>query len=291
MTLNLKRLISITLCALVVSTLLSWLLLPNSRENAASQKPLQLPSGNSLTVTYIANEGVLISAGDKQVLIDGLHREYKPAYLFPPPELLSALEQARDPYNKINVVLVSHLHLDHFHPESVGLHLKNNKSAQLVSSEQIVNGVKEKFAGFGEIASRVRQVTPEWKSQTPVALDGIKIKILGLRHSGSNFTWIQNLGHVIEIGGKKLLHIGDADMTAENFSSFRLHEENIDIAFIPYWFLLSANGRSLVLDQFRPKQIIAVHVPPAEAETATREITKAIPGTIVFTKVLESRKF
>jgi len=291
MTLNLKRLISITLCALVVSTLLSWLLLPNSRENAASQKPLQLPSGNSLTVTYIANEGVLISAGDKQVLIDGLHREYKPAYLFPPPELLSALEQARDPYNKINVVLVSHLHLDHFHPESVGLHLKNNKSAQLVSSEQIVNGVKEKFAGFGEIASRVRQVTPAWKSQTPVALDGIKIKILGLRHSGSNFTWIQNLGHVIEIGGKKLLHIGDADMTAENFSSFRLHEENIDIAFIPYWFLLSANGRSLVLDQFRPKQIIAVHVPPAEAETATREITKAIPGTIVFTKVLESRKF
>ena len=155
MTLNLKRLISITLGVLGVSIFLGWLLLPNSQENAASQKPLQLPSGNSLTVTYIANEGVLISAGDKQVLIDGLHREYKPAYLFPPPELLSALEQARDPYNKINVVLVSHLHLDHFHPESVGLHLKNNKSAQLVSSEQIVNGMKEKFAGFAEIESRV----------------------------------------------------------------------------------------------------------------------------------------
>jgi L-ascorbate metabolism protein UlaG (beta-lactamase superfamily) len=291
MTQNLKRLISITLCVLVVSIFFGWLRLPNSQENAASQKPLQLPSDNSLTVTYIANEGVLISAGGKQVLIDGLHREYKPAYLFPPPELLSALEQARDPYHKINVVLVSHLHLDHFHPESVGLHLKHNKSAQLVSSEQIISGMKEKFAGFAEIESRVRQVTPAWKSQIPVALDGIKIKILGLRHSGSNFTWIQNLGHVIEIGGKKLLHIGDADMTAENFSSFRLHEENIDIAFIPYWFLLSSEGRSFVVDQFRPKQIIAVHVPPAEAETAIREITKAIPGTIVFTKVLESRRF
>ena len=45
------------------------------------------------------------------------------------------------------------------------------------------------------------------------------------------------------------------------------------------------------MDQFRPKQIIAVHVSPDEAETATREITKAIPGTIVFTKVLESRSF
>ena len=125
MTLNLKRLVSITFCVLVVAIFPGWLRLPKSHENAAAQKPLQLPGGNSLIVTYIANEGVLISAGDKQVLIDGLHREYKPAYLFPPAELLSALEQARAPYNKINVVLVSHLHLDHFHPESVGLHLKN----------------------------------------------------------------------------------------------------------------------------------------------------------------------
>jgi L-ascorbate metabolism protein UlaG (beta-lactamase superfamily) len=292
MSLNLKRPFSITLGALFVSLFLVWLLFLNSgQENAASQKPLQLPIGNSLTITYIANEGVLISAGDKQVLIDGLHREYKPDYVFPPRDLLNALEQARDPYDKIDLVLVSHLHLDHFHPESVGLHLKNNKSAQLASSEQIVNGVKEKYAGFAEIESKVKQVTPSWKSQTTVELDGIKIKVLGLRHSGSNFVWLQNLGHVIEIGGKRLLHIGDADMTAENFSSFRLQEENIDIAFIPYWFLFSSRGRSLVMEQFRPKQIIAVHVSPEEAESATRQITKAIPGTIVFTKVLESRRF
>src|SRR4030095_8756085 len=289
---NFKRLVSISLCVIVLSVLLVWLLFRHShQENAASQKPLQLPSGNSLTITYIANEGVLIAAGEKQVLIDGLHREYKPDYLFPPADLLSKLEQAIDPYNKIDVVLVSHLHLDHFHPESVGLHLRNNKSAQLVSSEQIVNGVKEKFADFAAIEARVKQVDSTWKSQTPVEVNGIKIKVLGLRHSGSNFTWIQNLGHVIELGGKKLLHIGDADMTAENFSSFRLNEENIDIAFIPYWFLLSPRGRSFLMEKFRPKQIIAVHVSPDEAQSATQEITKAIPGTIVFTKVLESRSF
>jgi hypothetical protein len=31
-----------------------------------------------LTVTYVGNEGVLISSGPHQLLIDGLHREYKP---------------------------------------------------------------------------------------------------------------------------------------------------------------------------------------------------------------------
>jgi L-ascorbate metabolism protein UlaG (beta-lactamase superfamily) len=280
MFLNYRRSISLTLCCLVAITLL-----------AAPQNSTQRSAGRSLTATYIGNEGVLISAGEDQVLIDGLHREYKPDYLFPPPALLNSLESASQPYNKIDLILVSHLHLDHFHPESVGLHLQHNKSAQLVSSEQIVSGVKEKFANFSEISTRVKQVTPDWKSETTVQVEGIKVRFLGLRHSGANFTWIQNLGHVIELGGKKLLHIGDADMTAENFSTFRLHEANIDVAFIPYWFLLTENGRTLVREQFRPKQIVAVHVPPAEAENIVRTFSKSNPGTIVFTRVLESKRF
>lgn len=292
MTISRKQFIPIILGLVVLTVLLTWLFVLNPRpQNIASQQPLQLPPGNSITVTYIANEGVLITSGDKQVLIDGLHREYKPDYLFPAPALLSALEQAREPYNNVDLVLVSHLHLDHFHPESVGLHLKNNKSAQLISSEQVVSGVKEKFANFAEIEPRVKQVTPEWKSHTTVEPSGIKVKVLGLRHSGSNFTWIQNLGHVIEIGGKKLLHIGDADMSAANFSSFRLHEENIDIALIPYWFLLSERGRTFVTEQFRPKQIIAVHVSPSEAGAVISNFARTSPGTIVFTKSLESKAF
>jgi L-ascorbate metabolism protein UlaG (beta-lactamase superfamily) len=71
---------------------------------------------------------------------------------------------------------------------------------------------------------------------------GIKIKFLGLRPSGERFKEIQNLGCVIEIGGKKILHIGDADMTAENFSLFNLSHEKIDVAFIPYWYLMSSDG-------------------------------------------------
>ena len=85
-------------------------------------RPVTVKPGTSLTVRYIANEGVLIASGDKQILVDGLHREYKPAYLFAPPEMQSVLENARPPYDKINFILVSHIHLDHFHPQSIGLY-------------------------------------------------------------------------------------------------------------------------------------------------------------------------
>lgn len=253
-------------------------------------KPIAVKTAG-LTIRYIANEGVLIASADKQILIDGLHREYKPAYLFPPPEMQAVLENARPPYDKINFVLVSHVHLDHFHPQSIGQYLKSNPKSTLASSTQAVDEVAKNFSQYEKIQSQIKPITHEWKKSTMLNHDGIKIKFLGLRHSGENFKDIQNLGHVIEIGGKKLLHVGDADMTAENFSAFNLSQEKIDIAFIPYWFLISEGGRKFVREHFDPKQIIAVHIPPDQAQDVIDQLKKDLPDATPFTKILEERSF
>ncbi|HEX6124180.1 MAG TPA: MBL fold metallo-hydrolase [Pyrinomonadaceae bacterium] len=254
-------------------------------------KPLTVTNGTNITVRYIANEGVLIAAAGKQILIDGLHREYKPAYLFPPPELQSVLESARSPYDKIDLVLVSHIHLDHFHPQSIGSYLKSNPKSLFASSEQAVGEVSKSFADFEKVRPQIKPISHEWKKSVDLNQEGIKVKFLGLRHGGERWKEIQNLGHVIEIGGKKFLHIGDADMTSENFSAFKLADEKIDVAFIPYWFLVSPEGRALVKEQFNPKNIIAVHIPPAEAEEIVSQLKKDVPGAIAFTKLLEERSF
>lgn len=248
-------------------------------------------SAEKLSVRYIGNEGVLIASGDRQILIDGLHREYKPFALFPPPDLLKSLETAEKPYDEIDILLVSHIHLDHFHSESVGLHLKNNPKSLLFSSEEIVGEVKKNFADYEKIKPQIKSVSHEWKKSFEIDQNGIKVKFLGLKHGGERAKNIQNFGHLIEIGGKKLLHIGDADMTAENFSAFELAKEKIDIAFIPYWFLLSENGRKLVQEQFAPKHIIAVHIPPLEAENEAKNFKTFYPNDTAFTKILEEKVF
>ena len=254
------------------------------KQNEAKEIP-------DLTIRYIANEGVLIRAGNRQILIDGLHREYKPAYAFPPPDLQRLLETGEKPYDKINLLLASHIHLDHFHAASIGLHLKNNRSAIFASSEQAIAEIAENFADYEKIKARIKPVAYEWKKSSDYNQDGIKVRFLGLRHANAQFVGIQNFGHLIEIGGRKLLHIGDADMTAENFSAFTLAKENIDVAFIPYWFLLSEAGRKLVKDQFNPKQVIAVHISPNEAEKISEDLKKINPEIIAFTKILEERSF
>ena len=280
-----KQMVNILLLALLVVTSLCA-----SDQVITKTQPDAVPSdkGRGILVTYIANEGVLVSAGDKQVLIDALHREYKFAYAFPPPDLLRSLESAASPYNKIDLILVTHIHGDHFHPLSVGLHLQNNPKARLVSSEQIAEGVKKDFSGFGTIEKRVDRVPHEWKRKVELNVAGINLKGLGLKHSGANFSWIQNLGYIVELNGAKILHIGDADMTEENFSSLGLVEEKIDVAFIPYWFLLSNTGRAIVKNQIRAKHVIAVHVPPAEAAQVAEQVKLAYPGALTFTHILET---
>ena len=106
----------------------------------------------TVEITYIANEGVLISADGKQVLIDGLHREYGPEYAFLMPAEREKIETAKAPFDKINLVLVSHRHLDHFHPESVGLHLQHNSRALLVSSQQVVEEIEKNFKNYSAIS-------------------------------------------------------------------------------------------------------------------------------------------
>ena len=253
-----------------------------------ASSPSQPPT---VEITYIANEGVLISAGGKQVLIDGLHREYGPEYAFLPPADRDKIENAKAPFDAIDLILVSHRHLDHFHPESVGLHLQHNPKAVLVSSQQVVDEVEKNFKDFQAIKSRVTAATPPWKERVSMKVAGIDFEILGLRHGTGRHATIQNLGHIIKLGGKKLLHVGDADTSIENFEKFNLDEEGIDVAFLPDWFLLGSEGQALVREHIKPKQIVAVHVSPSNGEKVAAQIRQTFPGAIAFTTMLEKKQF
>jgi len=251
----------------------------------------EIPAAASLEVRYIANEGVLISSRDKRVLIDGLHRRYGPDYAYLPDAEREKIESARSPFDKIDLVLVSHYHGDHFHPESVGLYLKNNTKAVFASSQQVVDEVAAKFAEYDGIKGRVTPIAYTLKSIQPMKLAGVDVTFLGVGHGSGRHASIQNLGHVISLGGKKLLHIGDADISDEIFDAFDLEKKDIDIAFLPSWFLTSKSGQGLVDRHIKPKHIIAVHVGPGDADEITREVKKNFPAADVFSTMLEKRVF
>lgn len=249
------------------------------------------PPGTTVEITYIANEGVLIAGGGKQVLIDGLHREYEPSYPFLPQPYRGQIETAQPPFDKIDVILVSHRHLDHFHPEAVAAHLRHNPRTVLVSSEQIVREIENSTADYGAIRSRVTTTTPALRQRTAVTAAGVEVELLGVGHGTGRHRDIQNLGHVVKLGGKKLLHVGDADTSAEIFEAFDLDEQNIDVAFLPTWFLISDEGADIVRNHIKPKHIVAVHLGPREPARTSERIKARFPDAAAFTALLEKRYY
>ena len=240
-------------------------------------------------IRYIANEGVLISSHNKRVLIDGLHRKYRDAYAFLPDAEREKVESATPPFEKIDLILVSHMHGDHFHPEAVGRYLTANQSTLLATSQQVVDLVAKGFPGYRAIKQRITPVTYQLKSRQPMNLAGIDVEFLGVGHGSGRHATIQNLGHVISLGGKKFLHVGDSEISPEIFDAFDLEQQSIDIALLPYWFLTNKEGQELVERYIKPKQIFALHVGPGEIETIRRQVNERFSDAIVFTTMLEKR--
>jgi L-ascorbate metabolism protein UlaG (beta-lactamase superfamily) len=204
------------------------------------------------------------------------------------------MQEGKFPYNGGEVVFVTHVHGDHFSARTVGLHLEHNKSAVLVSSRQVVNSMRSDFAGYDRIRSQVREVTPPWKQRQSLQVNGVGIDVLGLRHGGEEFQSVQNLGYVVRLGHWTLLHVGDADATEENFGSFNLQQEGIDVAFLPFWYLLTHEGQALVREYIRPKHIIAVHIPHASAselQKTSRDIKAAFPDCTIFSTLMQKKQF
>ena len=250
-----------------------------------------LPPHAAVEVRYIANEGILISSRDKRVVIDGLHRKYDDAYAYLPDGEREKMETAKPPFDKIDLVLVSHHHGDHFDPESVGRYLSSNPKTLFASSGQVVELVAGKYAGYQSVKDRVSPIPYELKQRQSMKLADIDVDFLGVGHGSGRHASIQNLGHVFGIGGKKFLHIGDAEITDEIFDAFDLEKDGIDVALLPYWFLTSKSGRELIDRHIKPKHIVALHIGPSEADQVIREVKQHFPRADVFTTMLETRNF
>lgn len=261
-----------------------------------SQKPVMADAGSrtvksTVDVTYLANEGLFIEAGDEAVLIDALFRKGVPGYERVPPAELEKLETAQPPYDKVRLVLVTHYHPDHFDAASVLRHLRHNKKARLISSKQVTDKVLALPDADASVRQRVRGVEPAEMELLKVEDAGPRLEIMRLSHGEGRMAKIWNLGYIVEMGSKRLLHIGDASRNAKTTEPLERHARGVDIACIPYWILTSTKGGPFVRDKLAPKNVVAIHIPPAEAEAITKQLRQTFPNGAAFTKPMKTRRY
>ena len=257
--------------------------------SARSDEPSAQPE--PVVITYLANEGILVSSGEKAVVVDGLFRDGVEGYARVEPDTLEKLETNQAPFDQIEMILVTHYHADHFDAASVVRHLAHNPRAKLVTSEQVVERVRSAATEYDSISDRVVGVAPRFKTKTEVEMSGVTVEIFKLSHGAGRFAKIWNLGYIINIAGKRILHIGDAELNRSTQVPLKMHAMAIDVACVPHWLLTTAAGQSFVRDTLKPKHVIAIHVSPRKAVEIAASVRAAFPSATTFTRPGTTRTY
>jgi L-ascorbate metabolism protein UlaG (beta-lactamase superfamily) len=230
-----------------------------------------------LTLTYLGNMGVLLESGGRRIVIDGLHRGGLAAYAAVPPQLLSPLEQARPPFDHLTAALTTHRHLDHFDRASVWTRLQADTLIVYGAATEVMDSVG--LGGPVPRPARLRTVRVGGRTETEIAPG---IIALDLPHNRTRSKAAENVGYLVEIGGLKVLHAGDADPTAANYAPYRLPARRIDIAIVPYWYLTSDDDA--VRKAIGARRWVASHVQFSDSGEVRRDVLKRIPGAVVLTR-------
>ncbi len=232
--------------------------------------PLLLAHEKEATATYLANEGVMISAGDVKVLFDPFfHNDYG-IYQLVPDKILNSIMDNTAPYNNISAIFVSHAHGDHFAEEDMLAYMLAHTKVELVAPTQAIVEM-QKLDGYKQIEKRITGIELAYK-QKPISftVKGIKVDAVRIPHAGwpgraeiSNIVYRVTLPTLVEHEALTFIHMGDADPNDSHFrplSEF-WNMQKTTVAFPPYWFFLSATGNYILDYRINADTSVGVHVP------------------------------
>jgi L-ascorbate metabolism protein UlaG (beta-lactamase superfamily) len=229
-------------------------------------------------VTYLANEGVLLTAGSTKVLVDALFRDSLGDYPRHPADVQEKLETGKAPFDGVSLALATHYHLDHWDAGAITRFLGSNPAARFASTPQAT--------GMMPAAQR-RRVHALWPADgaRTVEASGAGVEAIPLVHGQT-----QNLAYRIEMGGRVLMHLGDAETAPENFERLA-SKAPPDVLLAPFWWLLDAKARAFLTERWKPKAIVAIHFGANDTAVSAPRLRKDTPQVWVATMAGESRDY
>jgi len=266
--------------------------------------PLLLWPADSCEVTYLSNEGFLLEFNNKKILTDALFGTIQGDWCdSPTPETVQLMSEALAPFNDIDIISISHQHVDHFDAEIVLEHLTHNQRATAICPNQVYSILASK-PGFNRVKNRVIAITPELYSDSTIIVSGIDIRVLRLEHSHYEITdsatgktknkhaSIENLGFVFRDKNLAIYHCGDTNpLNREEYQSYVLENENLDLALLErQFFAAGKTGKDIINTLIQPKQIILMHIQPGNIDLF-KQFAEPIETLTVFENKFDHKSF
>ena len=241
-------------------------------------------------LTYVCNAGILLELFGKKILIDALCNSVIPIYKNTPVDIKEKIILGISPFDNIDIMLFTHNHEDHFDVKSTIEFLKHNKNTTIISNKEVIKEIKKKITDSKN--NNLIILNPSLYSGERVSLKGINVEGISMLHDGKEYSDVENLAYLIEIGGKRVLHVGDAKAIKDNYIYLNYLKEDITLLIAPFPYVGVPTGRRLIERYIKANKIVAVHLPQRELDKygwikTTKKSYKRVENQFIKTVFLE----
>ncbi len=243
-------------------------------------------------IRYIGTDGFLIQAGAKSVLVDGLVQNPW-GYTNTPERALALMKAQRPPFERLDLLLFSHAHRDHFEPRMALDVLAAHEETVLVGDGLVERDLRETGPDeFKKLGPRVKILGLTVGEKTSLAVNGVPLTVLGVNHADREPAYL-TLGYIMDLGPFRIYHQGDLfpPVNLPFLSSIPWEEMNIDIAFFDPFLLQDEAARKMVLERIRPSAVILMHMRDDEGGRYFAELRPVVPQVLYYRGPMESKRF
>jgi len=255
----------------------------------------------NISITYIANCGFLCESPSQKVLIDPFGTSFGNLFNLSSTETMTKIENGTTPFDQINLVLITHIHGDHFDPFPAEKFLLQNKQAQLVCPPQVRQQMKDSCQQFTQIDAQILSPQLSMSELKTMTVNGIQLTVVRMQH-GTNrslqgvdykdytdYEKTEDYGYLFDLGDKVIFHQGDGCLKINQEALDKLNPK-VDIAFLSY-FDWDTSSFNLLKDKLHSQNIILMHETKPAKERETEEFKEMESKLVLFNEKLESKKF
>ena len=227
----------------------------------------QLALANPLKIEHIANAGVMITSGDRVVLIDAISADNK--YYNTTSEKDFQLMLA----SRAEVVLATHGDSDHYSAQRVAEFLNQSPATLFISTPQAVESLATTVSKDQIETAYLSGIETKQFTHKDISITAIHFPHVGAKPEVDKFS---NYAYLVSINGWNLLHVGDAHIDLDRIDRLELAKLNIDVTLLPAWVPEGEGGIELV-KSLNLGKVVFVHLMDKELGTYSRLIEENLP--------------
>ena len=203
-------------------------------------------------VLLTANAGVMISYGNKKILVDALHDDEAAPFSRVPDRVLRQAVNQEEEFSGTDLVLVTHDHPDHYSRKWTEKLLGRNPGIQAVMP-------------VPDFADR-QNVHVLSRPEEKMHLAGVDITCKRLQHEGEAYAAVTHYGYKLDLAGLRIMIMGDGKIDEKTITDF-MDGFAPDLALLDFPFLTLTPGSDIMQRVINSKQTIFYHLPCPEDDS------------------------